>query len=1361
MPAQEAHAMVGSEVLKHANSQADMELNNLNEFAIVSNGISEERKIIKDDSHSTSRLHSNHRHGSPGNISWSTKLNPFKRRVIPILPDNRGVSGEYRAGFFSALYFQWMVPLMSVGYQRPLELKDIWNVNPDRGVEGVSKKFKLLLEKRRTTSSHPLTLALYDTFRSDFLVGGICQLIAGCIQVLLPFVLKYLIYFIQDAYNAQYNGGIAPHIAKGIGYVVGIACLQIVQSLCMNHYYYRAMILGGQVRSVLVACLFEKALKLSARMKTGGEKDNEEGWSNGRINNLMSTDTSRMESASVTFHRCWVAPIQLILALALLCINLTYSALVGFGLICAVTPLFGLAVKSLMVRRRVINKLTDHRIQLTQETFNAIRTVKLFAWESKLLSRLAAIREIEIQKIAYLLGIRNAILAIAVVMPILASMLTFITYSLSSHMLDAAPIFSSLALFNALGIPLEILPVAVGRVVDGLPSTRRIYQFLSAEEWQDDAILDLQGFPAFTIDNASFVWDEPASHVKTVAHNLDPNLEIKSAKVIGNSDPGLGIASDSVESAESFRKPFKIRNVSLAIGRKEFVAVIGGVASGKSSLISALASEMRKTGGSVTLGSSRALCSQSPWIQSTTLRGNIIFGKEYESSLYKRVIDACSLRPDIDMLPSGDMTEIGEKGVTISGGQKQRLNIARAIYFNADIVLMDDPLSAVDTHVGQHILDHAICGLLRDKCRILVTHQLHVLHRADRIIWMKDGCIHKIATFPDLMSGDLEFQKIMETNHKQVEKTQLNEVKVKVENKTTSPAILSTPHDLMQEEERARGSVGLSTYMAFVKASGTIFSCFIVLFVLVLAQGSNILTSLWLSWWTSNQFANLTTAHYIGIYATLGIVQALLMFSYATTLTTFSTRAAKNLLNSAIFHTLGAPVLFFDTTPMGRVTNRFSKDVDTIDNRLTDNLRFLLYIVATVVSVFCLVIAYFYYFVIALIPLTVAFIFAASYYQASAREIKRHEAVLRSVVFAKFGEAIIGTTTIRAYGVQSQFITTVVQALDSMNGAYFLTFAGQRWLSTRLDTLGSMLIFVVGILIVTSRFDVKPAISGLVLSYILSIVQLIQIIVHTYADVENDMNSVERLHYYSHGLEQEESVDTIPQKVRATWPERGELHFKDVQMRYRPGLPLVLKGFSVSIRSGARVGIVGRTGAGKTSLISAIFRLVNLSSGSITIDGMNIAAVSLYELRSRLSIIPQDPILFQGTIRTNLDPLEEYDDSRLWDALQQAELVEGKLPTGKEQSNTRISLDSPVEDEGVNYSLGQRQLLALARILVKDSQIIMIDEATSSVDFETDKRVQDTILQAFRTKTLLCVAHRIKTIIGYVKSDAVLLIFAY
>jgi ATP-binding cassette, subfamily C (CFTR/MRP), member 1 len=376
------------------------------------------------------------------------------------------------------------------------------------------------------------------------------------------------------------------------------------------------------------------------------------------------------------------------------------------------------------------------------------------------------------------------------------------------------------------------------------------------------------------------------------------------------------------------------------------------------------------------------------------------------------------------------------------------------------------------------------------------------------------------------------------------------------------------------------------------------------------------------------------------------------------------------------------------------------------------------------------------------------FFFAADYYRSSAREMKRHEAVLRSTVFSRFGEAITGVTCIRAYGMQNHFTHLIRDAVDQMNSAYFLTFANQRWLSVRLDLIGNTLVFTMGILVVTSRFNVSPSIAGLVLSYILAIVQMIQFTIRQLAEVENSMNAAERLHYYGTELDEEAPLHLAP--VRDSWPEQGAITFSNVQMRYRDGLPLVLKDLNLDVRGGERIGIVGRTGAGKSSIMSTLFRLTELSGGTITIDGVNIATIGLHDLRSRLAIIPQDPTLFRGTIRSNLDPFNEHSDLTLWSALRQADLVDADFdPATTTSHNTRIHLDSAVEEEGLNFSLGQRQLMALARALVRGSRIIVCDEATSSVDFETDQKIQRTMRAGFQGKTLLCIAHRLKTIVHY------------
>ncbi|CAN9369642.1 unnamed protein product [Alternaria alternata] len=1322
------------------------------------------------------------------------RLNLLKNNPPPI-PKERKVSPEYTAGFFSRLSWQWMQPLMRVGYKRPLEKNDIWTVNPDRSAEVLANKLEAAFKRRRAEGKErPLLGAMFETFKWEFIIGGTCQLSASVIQAVAPFVLRYLINFAVRAYVAERSDAPAPNIGEGIGLVIGITAMQFLQSLATNHFMYRGMMIGGEARGVLIALIFNKAMKLSGRAKAGGEavleapppdikpgseaevkwykkilKKKEkrqqspktaagvagdgEGWGNGRIVNLMSTDTYRIDQASGFFHMIWTAPIGILITTALLLVNLTYSALPGLGLILIAMPLLGRAVKTLFRRRVAINKITDQRVSLTQEILQGVRFVKYFGWETSFLERIQTIRQKEIHGIQILLTIRNAVLSVGMSMPVFASMISFITYSQVNSNLNPAPIFSSLALFNSMRIPLNFLPLVIGQVIDANASVKRIQEFLLAEEAEESGKWDYDAKDAVTLKGANFTWERhptqdaeegaggPPGKKPTKQEKKETKANAKLAQSSGETTPSDAIAVEE-------EKPFEIKGLNLNIGRNELVAIIGGVGSGKSSLLAALAGDMRKTSGEVIFGASRAFCPQYAWIQNATVRENIIFGKEFNRKWYDQVVDACALRPDLNMLPHNDATEIGERGITVSGGQKQRMNIARAIYFNADIILMDDPLSAVDAHVGRHIMDNAICGLLKDKCRILATHQLHVLSRCDRIIWVDQGEVKAIDTFDNLMAQNADFVQVMSTTAKEEEKekdVEVNEDEVEAEVKSTKKQRKQKKQAaLMQQEERATKSVSWEVWIEYIKAGGGIWVGPLVFILLVLSQGANIVTSLWLSYWTSDKFGYSEGA-YIGAYAAFGFSQALFMFFFSFSVSIFGTRAGKVMLHRAITRVLRAPMSFFDTTPLGRITNRFSKDIDVMDNTITDAIRMYFLTLAMIISVFILIISYYYYYAIALGPLFIMFMFSAAFYRSSAREVKRHEAVLRSTVFSRFGEAVMGTATIRAYGLQDQFSKSVRDAVDDMNSAYYLTFANQRWLSVRLDIVGILLVFTTGILVVTSRFSVDPSIAGLVLSYILTIVQMIQFTVRQLAEVENNMNSTERIHHYGSQLEEEAPLHMG--EVRPTWPEHGEIVFDNVEMRYRDGLPLVLKGLSMHVRAGERIGVVGRTGAGKSSIMSALFRLQELSGGSIVIDGVDIGKIGLHDLRSKLAIIPQDPTLFKGTIRSNLDPFHEHSDLELWSALRQADLVSNEQTM--DDHSGRIHLDSVVEEEGLNFSLGQRQLMALARALVRGSQIIVCDEATSSVDFETDAKIQQTIVDGFKGKTLLCIAHRLKTIINY------------
>ncbi|KAG4431817.1 hypothetical protein IFR05_012699 [Cadophora sp. M221] len=1391
----------------HTSSQSGSEANPKGGL-----GLDEKRpQIDRTKSHATTTSAfsgtDSHIDGPEKEMPWHKKLNPLRWGQAPPVPETRGESREYTASFLSSVYFQWVAPLMSVGYKRTLEQNDIWKVNPNRSAEVLTLKLQASFKKRVSRGDkYPLLWSMHETFQFEFWFGGVCQFFSNILQVISPFTLRYLIQFAQDAYVAQQRGQPPPHIGKGLGLVFGITVMQMIQSLGTNHFIYRGMMVGGQARGVLISVIFEKAMNISGRAKAGGrevkegpetEKENDDhtkdaakakanmkkggpkvvtdtargvagdgtGWANGRVVNLMSVDTYRIDQASGLFHLIWTAPISCIITLILLLVNLTYSALAGFSLLVIGLPVLTKVVKILFARRKKINKVTDQRVSLTQEILQSVRFVKFFGWEGAFLKRLQDIRAQEIRMIQVLLSIRSAINAVSMSLPVFASMLAFITYSLTSHDLAPARIFSSLALFNSLRLPLNLLPLVIGQVTDAWSSVIRIQEYLLSEEQDDQAKFDGDSEKAVELKNADFTWERTATqdpdHAVPIgkskadmkaykkAKKVSDKAEKEAAKLASTKPEVSGVTTpDDTSTLAGDSEPFKLQNMNFSIGRNELVAVIGGVGSGKSSLLAALAGDMRMTNkekGEMMIGASRAFCPQYAWIQNASVKDNILFGKDMDKEWYQSVIKACALEPDLEMLPQGDATEIGERGITVSGGQKQRLNIARAIYFDADLILMDDPLSAVDAHVGRHIFDNAILGLLKDKARILATHQLWVLNRCDRIIWMEDGRIQAVDTFDNLMRDHAGFQLLMETTaveEKHEEEDHANEDEIEGEKKAIKKKRKGAT--LMQAEERAVKSVPWSVYLDYIRA-GTIINTPLVFIFLIASQGANISTSLWLSWWTSDKFGY-SKGVYIGVYAVLGFSQALTMFLFAVFLTFVGTNASKKMLNRAITRALRAPMSFFDTTPLGRITNRFSRDVDVMDNNLSDAMRMYFLTMAMILSVFALIIAYFHFFAIALGPLFLMFIFSAAYYRASAREMKRFESVLRSNVFAKFSEGLSGTACIRAYGLKDTFINNLRDAIDEMNSAYYLTFANQRWLATRLDVIGNLLVFVTGLLVVTSRFNVSPSIAGLVLSYILSIVQMIQFTVRQLAEVENGMNATERLHYYGTQLEEEAPLHTI--EVRESWPESGEIIFDNVQMRYRENLPLVLNGLSMHVRGGERIGVVGRTGAGKSSIMSTLFRLVELSGGSITIDGLDISTIGLQDLRSRLAIIPQDPTLFKGTIRSNLDPFSEHTDLELWSALRQSDLVSDEA-TLEDKSPGRIHLDGIVEDEGLNFSLGQRQLMALARALVRGSQIIVCDEATSSVDMETDEKIQHTIATGFKGRTLLCIAHRLKTIINY------------
>lgn len=726
--------------------------------------------------------------------------------------------------------------------------------------------------------------------------------------------------------------------------------------------------------------------------------------------------------------------------------------------------------------------------------------------------------------------------------------------------------------------------------------------------------------------------------------------------------------------------------------------------------------------------------------------------------------------PDLELLPNGDMTEVGEKGISLSGGQKQRLNIARAIYCNTDIQLFDDPLSALDAHVGKAVFHNVMLHAPTGKTRVLVTHALHFLPQVDYIYTIFDGRITERGTYAELMHAGKEFSQFVTEFGAQEEEEEQDE-KEEVAMEEASPG-----HDdekkkagrkkavagaaLMQVEERNTGAVTGYIYKKYLEGPGmTLMPLWA--FSLVLTQATTVMSSYWLVYWQERHWPQ-PQGFYMGIYAGLGLGQATALFFTGSIFAMLTYSASQRLHRAAIERVMRAPMSFFETTPLGRIMNRFSKDIDTIDNVLGDSARMLTMTASNIAGAIILIAILLPWF---LIPVFVIFIFYgyfATFYRASARELKRLDAILRSSLYAHFSESLSGLSTIRAYGEGERFRLENERRLDVENRAYWLTVANQRWLGIRLDFMGIALAFCVSILVVATRFSISPAQTGLALSYILSVQQAFGWLVRQSAELENNMNSVERIVHYGTEIEEEAPHELPEKKQKAHWPHQGEIHFQNVVLKYRPELPPVLRDMSMSIQAGEKIGIVGRTGAGKSSVMTALYRLVELHSGVITIDGVDISQIGLTDLRSKLAIIPQDPVLFSGTLRSNLDPFALHDDARLWDALKRSYLVdqngpsshhEEDLPSGAQTPSSvhgpRLTLDSVVEDEGGNLSIGQRSLVSLARALVLDTKILILDEATASVDFQTDHYIQQTIASEFKNRTILCIAHRLRTIIGY------------
>ncbi|XP_070021229.1 ABC transporter C family member 2-like [Nicotiana sylvestris] len=1228
------------------------------------------------------------------------------------LPGAEQICPERHVNIFAKITFSWMNPLMQLGYKRPLTEKDVWKLDTWDRTETLNNSFQKSWAEEAQRPKPWLLRALNRSLGGRFWWGGFWKIGNDASQFIGPLILNQLLQSMQRGDPAWIGYIYAFTIFVGV--VFGV--------LCEAQYFQNVMRVGFRLRSTLVAAVFRKSLRLT--------HESRKKFASGKITNLMTTDSEALQQICQSLHTIWSAPLRITVALVLLYQQLGVAALLGALMLVLMFPVQTYVISKMQKLTKEGLQRTDKRIGLMNEVLAAMDTVKSYAWENSFQSKVQGVRNDELTwyRKAQLLAALNSFILNSI--PVVVIVISFGVFSLLGGDLTPARAFTSLSLFAVLRFPLFMLPNIITQVVNANVSLKRLEELLLAEERILLPNPPLEpGLPAISIKNGCFSWESKVE------------------------------------------KP-TLSNINLDIPIGSLVAVVGGTGEGKTSLISAMLGEVPSVSDSmVVIRGTVAYVPQVSWIFNATVRENILFGSAFDAARYDRAIDVTALRHDLELLPGGDLTEIGERGVNISGGQKQRVSMARAVYSSSDVYIFDDPLSALDADVGRQVFERCIKGELKGKTRVLVTNQLHFLSQVDRIILVHDGMVKEEGTFEYLSNNGVLFQKLMENAGKMEEYTEEKENNDNDNDKSSKPVANGETNGvskkvgkdskkggksvLIKQEERETGVVSWKVLTRYKNALGGSWVVVILFLCYFLIEALRVGSSTWLSFWTDQSSSTRYSAGFYNlIYSLLSLGQVMVTLTNSFWLITSSLYAARRLHDAMLNSILRAPMVFFHTNPLGRIINRFAKDLGDIDRTVAPFVSMFLGQVFQLISTFVLIGIVSTMSLWAIMPLLVLFYGAYLYYQSTAREVKRLDSISRSPVYAQFGEALNGLATIRAYKAYDRMANINGKSVDNNIRFTLVNMGGNRWLGIRLETVGGLMIWLTATFAVVQngRAENQQAFAstmGLLLSYALNITSLLTAVLRLASLAENSLNAVERVGTYI-DLPSEGPAIIEGSRPPPGWPSAGSIRFENVVLRYRPELPPVLHGISFTIPPSDKVGVVGRTGAGKSSMFNALFRLVEPERGRILIDDCDVSKFGLTDLRKVLGIIPQAPVLFSGTVRFNLDPFHEHNDADLWESLERAHLKEVIR-------RNSLGLDAEVSEAGENFSVGQRQLLSLARALLRRSKILVLDEATAAVDVRTDALIQKTIREEFKSCTMLIIAHRLNTIID---CDRILLLDA-
>ncbi|XP_043823934.1 ATP-binding cassette sub-family C member 9 isoform X2 [Dromiciops gliroides] len=1273
--------------------------------------------------------------------------------------------------------YWWMNTLIISAHKKPIDLKAIGKLPiAMRAMTNYVCLKDAYEEQKKKAADHPkrtpsIWLAMYKAFGRPILLSSTFRYLADLLGFAGPLCISGIVQRVNDTMEAtnttdRPSGSLTSKEFLENAYVLAVLLFLalILQRTFLQASYYVTIETGINLRGALLAMIYNKILRLSTSNLSMGE------MTLGQINNLVAIETNQLMWFLFLCPNLWAMPVQIIMGVILLYNLLGLSALVGAAVIVLLAPIqYFIATKLAEAQKSTLDYSTE-RLKKTNEILKGIKLLKLYAWEHIFCKSVEETRMKELTSLKTFALYTSLSIFMNAAIPIAAVLATFVTHAYANRKhLKPAEAFASLSLFHILVTPLFLLSTVVRFAVKAIISVQKLNEFLLSDEIGDDSWRSGEGSVAFeSCKKHTGVQTKTINRKQPGRYNLDSyEQSTRRIRPAETEDIAIKVTNGYFSWGSGLAT---LSNIDIRIPTGQLTMIVGQVGCGKSSLLLAILGEMQTLEGKVHWSNrnrySVAYAAQKPWLLNATVEENITFGSPFNKQRYKAVTDACSLQPDIDLLPFGDQTEIGERGINLSGGQRQRICVARALYQNTNIVFLDDPFSALDIHLSDHLMQEGILKFLQEDKRtlVLVTHKLQYLTHADWIIAMKDGNVLREGTLKDIQNKDVElyehWKTLMNRQDQELEKD-MEADQTTLERKTLRRAMYSREAKAQMEDEdeeeeeeededdnmstvlRLRTKMPWKTCWRYL-TSGGFFFLFLMIFSKLLKHSVIVAIDYWLATWTSDlngkDRINDYQSYYVAGFTILCGTGIFLCLVTSLTVEWMGLTAAKNLHHNLLNKIILGPIRFFDTTPLGLILNRFSADTNIIDQHIPPTLESLTRSTLLCLSAIGMISYATPVFLVALVPLGIAFYFIQKYFRVASKDLQELDDSTQLPLLCHFSETAEGLTTIRAFRHETRFKQRMLELTDTNNIAYLFLSAANRWLEVRTDYLGACIVLTAAVASIASITETSySGLVGLGLLYALTITNYLNWVVRNLADLEVQMGAVKKVNSFL-TMESENYEGAMdPSQVPEHWPQEGEIKIHDLCVRYENNLKPVLKHVKAYIKPGQKVGICGRTGSGKSSLSLAFFRMVDIFDGKIVIDGIDISKLPLHTLRSRLSIILQDPILFSGSIRFNLDPECKCTDDRLWEALEIAQLknMVKSLPGG---------LDAVVTEGGENFSVGQRQLFCLARAFVRKSSILIMDEATASIDMATENILQKVVMTAFADRTVVTIAHRVSSI---------------